>query len=74
MKSNPVIDEIRRVRTELSDELGNDPQRFLEYFSALREKHIKDGRVYVEPRKRNSELKEDSPTYSAAESNKNSPK
>jgi len=74
MKTNPVIDEVRRVRTELSDELGNDPQRFLEYFSALRDKHLKEGRIYVTPPKRDSELKEDAPTYQAGESKKKLPK
>ena len=69
MKTNPVIDEVRRARTELSDELGNDPRRFLEYFSALQEKYRKEGRVYVEPPKRSSELKEDSPTYKATSKN-----
>jgi hypothetical protein len=74
MKSNPVIEEVRRARIQLSDELGNDPQRFLEYFSALQEEHCKEGRIYVEPPKRRAELKEDSPRYRVAETNKNSPK
>jgi hypothetical protein len=74
MKTNPIIDEVRRVRTELSDELGNDPQRFLEYFSALREKHLKEGRIYITPPNRNSELKENSPTYQVTETKKNSQK
>lgn len=74
MKSNPVIDEVRRVRTELSDELGNDPKRFLEYFSALQEKYRKEGWNYVEPPKRNAALQEDVQPYSATDTSKNSPK
>ncbi|MBI2298447.1 MAG: hypothetical protein HYU66_05760 [Armatimonadetes bacterium] len=35
MGPDPVIDEIRRVRREISAEHGNDPARILEYYTSL---------------------------------------
>jgi hypothetical protein len=35
MKSDPTIDEIRRVRHEMSAEYGHDPRRILEYFASI---------------------------------------
>jgi hypothetical protein len=31
----PILDEIRRVRHAMSDEIQHDPQRIVEYFSAI---------------------------------------
>ena len=35
MRPDPVIDEVRRVRREISAEYGNDPARMLEYYEEL---------------------------------------
>jgi hypothetical protein len=34
----PILDEIRRVRHAMSDEIQHDPQRIVEYFSAIQRK------------------------------------
>ena len=41
MKSDPTIDEIRRVRHEMSTEYGHDPRRILEYFASIQAR-VKD--------------------------------
>ena len=41
MKPDPIIDEIRRVRHEISAECGHDPKRLLEYYLEL-ERKIKE--------------------------------
>ena len=41
MKSDPTIDEIRRVRREMSAEYGHDPRRMLEYFASIQAR-VKD--------------------------------
>lgn len=38
MKSDPTIDEIRRVRHEMSAEYGHDPRRILEYFASIQDR------------------------------------
>ena len=49
MKSDPTIDEIRRVRHEMSAEYGHDPRRMLEYFASIQDR-VKDRLVdYGEP-------------------------
>lgn len=35
MKPDPIIDEIRRVRHEMSAEFGHDPRRAFEFFQDL---------------------------------------
>ena len=35
MTTPPILDEIRRVRHEMSAEIGHDPARLVEYFAAL---------------------------------------
>jgi len=37
--SDPVLDEIRRVRHEISAEVGHDPDRLVEYYMRLQEQH-----------------------------------
>ena len=41
MKPDPTIDEIRRVRHEMSAEYGHDPRRMLEYFASIQAR-VKD--------------------------------
>ena len=41
MKPDPTIDEIRRVRHEMSVEYGHDPRRMLEYFASIQAR-VKD--------------------------------
>ena len=38
MKPDPIIDEIRRVRHQISAECGHDPKRLLEYYLELERK------------------------------------
>ena len=35
MTTPPILDEIRRVRHEMSAEINHDPVRLVEYFAAL---------------------------------------
>jgi len=37
MKPDPIIDEIRRVRHELSAEIGHDPRRLPELYAAIQD-------------------------------------
>jgi len=37
MKPDPIIDEIRRVRHELSAEIGHDPRRLREFYAAIQD-------------------------------------
>ncbi len=35
MKHDPTIDEIRKIRQEISRRFGNDPKRIIEYYIQL---------------------------------------
>ena len=35
MTTPPILEEVRRVRHEISAEIGHDPKRIREYYSAL---------------------------------------
>ena len=35
MTTPPILQELRRVRHEISAEIGHDPKRILEYYAAL---------------------------------------
>ena len=37
MTNEPLLDEIRRVRHEISAEIGHDPHRVVEYYSKLQQ-------------------------------------
>jgi hypothetical protein len=37
--SDPVVDEIRAVRHEISERLGHDPVRLVEYYMKLQEQY-----------------------------------
>ena len=37
--SDPTIDEIRRVRHEISREVDHDPKRLVEYYRRLEKQH-----------------------------------
>ena len=37
--SDPIIDEIRRVRHRISEECGHDPKRLVEHYMKLQERH-----------------------------------
>ena len=43
MKPDPIIDEIRRVRHQISAECGHDPKRLLEYYLKLERKMKESG-------------------------------
>ena len=43
MKPDLIIDEIRRVRHEISAECGHDPKRLLEYYLELERKMKETG-------------------------------
>jgi len=49
MKSDPVIDEIRRVRAEISAEFGHDIRRLVEHYINSQKRH---GKRLVEPPER----------------------
>ena len=38
MTPDPVIDEIRRVRHEMSAEIGHDPKRLLAYYAEIQQR------------------------------------
>ena len=38
MKPDPPIDEIRRIRHEISAEHGHDPRRILNYYASLQDR------------------------------------
>lgn len=38
MTEEPILDEIRRVRHELSERLDHDPRRVLEYYEKLQQR------------------------------------
>lgn len=37
--SDPLIDEVRRVRHEISAQFGHDPYKLVEYYMRLQEQH-----------------------------------
>ena len=37
MTTPPILEEIRRVRHQISAEIGHDPKRLREYYAALQE-------------------------------------
>ncbi len=37
MTSPSILEELRRVRHEISNEIGHDPKRLLEYYASLQE-------------------------------------
>lgn len=39
MKPDPVIDEIRRIRHEMSAEMDHDPKRLLEYYADIQSRY-----------------------------------
>lgn len=39
MKKDPIIDEIRRVRHEISKSVGHDSRRLVELYMVQQEKH-----------------------------------
>ena len=39
---DPLVDEVRAIRKDLSDRFGNDVQRLAEYVRAVGEKHRRD--------------------------------
>ena len=39
MKPDPVIDEIRRIRHEISAEHGHDPRKLVEHYVKLQEQY-----------------------------------
>ncbi len=42
MKPDPVIDTVRKARREISELVGHDPQKLLEYYEARqRERELK---------------------------------
>ena len=64
MSNDPAIEEVRRARIELSRELGNDPKKFLEYFRAVQDEHIRTGKYrYVSPSTRKLAMKQSAPPY-----------
>lgn len=38
MKPDPPIDEIRRIRHEISAEYGHDPRRLLEFYASIQDR------------------------------------
>lgn len=46
-RTDPGLDEIRRVRHEISEEIGHDPKRLLDYYREL-EAEYEDRLVHVE--------------------------
>lgn len=44
MKDDPVIDEIRRVRHQISAECGHDSKRLVEHYMELDKKLSKSGK------------------------------
>jgi hypothetical protein len=39
MTTPPILDEIRRVRHEISAAIGHDPARIVEYFASMQKRH-----------------------------------
>jgi hypothetical protein len=39
MNPDPVIDEVREVRHRISEEVGHDPARLVEYYIRLQEQY-----------------------------------
>lgn len=40
MKADPVIDEIRKVRDEISRECGYEPRKLVSYYKSLQKKEF----------------------------------
>ncbi len=49
MMDDPIVEEIRRIRRQLSEECGHDVRRFGEM---IRERQRKSGREYIPPPER----------------------
>ena len=50
MNPDPLIDEVRRVRVELSNKFGNDPRRLAEELKRLEKEHVaRGGRIVPAP-------------------------
>lgn len=49
---DPVIDEIREVRHQISERFGHDPKRLVEHYKKLQERHkerlLRSSEVLVE--------------------------
>ena len=41
MTTPPILDEIRRVRHEMSAEIGHDPNRIVDYFASIQNKNAR---------------------------------
>jgi hypothetical protein len=39
MKPDSPLERVRKARCQISEECGNDPQRLVEYFMKLQERH-----------------------------------
>ncbi len=43
MKADPVIDEIRKVRDEISRECGYEPRKLVDYYKRLQKEELAGG-------------------------------
>ena len=39
MKTDPALDAVRKARTQISHEFGNDPSRLVAHYAALQAEH-----------------------------------
>ncbi len=53
MKTDPLIDEIRRVRHQISAEYGHDPKRYLEHLREYEKSLRRSGKFrFIKSRKK----------------------
>ena len=68
MKDDPVIDEVRRVRSLISGKFGRDPRKLVEHYTELQRRHedrlirsVPEPRDLGEYRRHSSEAPESAP-------------
>ncbi len=52
MKEDPIIDEVRRVRRQISEKFDHDPKKLVEHYIKLQDRH-KDRMIRFIPEREN---------------------
>lgn len=63
MSTPPILEELRRVRHRISEAIGHDPRKIVEYYAALRQSN--DANIVIENTESASKEKTDSFAHDA---------
>jgi hypothetical protein len=50
MTEDPVVEEVRRVRKEISTKFGHDPKKYMQFLAQLDEELRTEGFKFAEPK------------------------